>query len=150
MAGTFSRLLFHVVFSTKCRAPFIESRLRAELYPYIEGSIRRQGGWLLALGGMPDHIHLLLRLKPEMPVSELVRHIKGGSSRWIHEQEGLSPEFAWQVGYGVFSVSESNEAAVRAYIHSQERHHRQSTFKAEWAGLLSRHRIEFDEGDDRY
>jgi putative transposase len=144
MAGTFTRLLFHLVFSTKSRARFIEPRLRAELYPYMEGIIRRQGGWLLSLGGMPDHVHLLLRLKPDCAISELVRHVKGGSSKWVHEQAGLCPEFAWQSGYAAFSVSESKEGTVRSYIGKQEAHHRRTTFEDEIFSLLRKHGIEFD------
>jgi REP element-mobilizing transposase RayT len=144
MAGTFSRLLYHVVFSTKSRARFIDPRLREQLYPYIEGIIRRQKGWLLSLGGMPDHVHLLVRLKPDLAVSELVRHVKGGSSKWVHDQKGLCPEFAWQSGYAVFSVSESNEGKVRSYIEKQEAHHSRKSFEDELIGLLRKHKIEFD------
>jgi len=144
MAGTFSRLLYHVVFSTKERVPFIDTKLRPELYPYMEGIIRHHGGWLLALDGMPDHVHVLFRLKPDLSISELVRHLKGGSSKWVHEQAGLSPEFAWQSGYAAFSVSESKEETVRSYIRKQESHHRRATFKEELIGLLRKHRIEFD------
>jgi putative transposase len=144
MAGTFSRLLYHVVFSTKSRNRFIDPKLRPELYPYIEGIIRRQGGWLLSLGGMPDHVHILLRLKPDRAVADLVRHVKGGSSKWVHEQNGLCPEFAWQSGYAAFSVSESKEATVRSYIERQEAHHRRTTFEEELVALLRKHKIEFD------
>jgi len=144
MAGTFSRLLYHVVFSTKSRARFIDPRLRGELYPYIEGILRRQGGWLLSLGGMPDHVHILLRLKPDRAFAEMVRHVKGGSSKWIHDQKSLCPDFAWQTGYAAFSVSESNEARVRSYIETQETHHRRKTFEDEFIGLLRKHKIEFD------
>jgi putative transposase len=144
MAGTFSRLLYHVVFSTKFRARFIEPTLRAELYPYVERIIRRQGGWLLSLGGMPDHVHLLLRLKPDRAIADLVRHVKGGSSKWIHEQKGLCPEFAWQSGYAAFSVSESKESTVGSYIEKQEEHHRRTTFEEELVALLRKHNVEFD------
>jgi putative transposase len=144
MAGTFSRLLYHVVFSTRLRARFIDPKLRTELYPYIEGIIRRQGGWLLSLGGMPDHVHILLRLKPDLAIAELVRHVKGGSSKWVHDQKELCPKFAWQAGYAAFSVSESKEATVRSYIEKQEAHHRQATFEDELLTLLRRHKIEFD------
>ncbi|HEX9943048.1 MAG TPA: IS200/IS605 family transposase [Thermoanaerobaculia bacterium] len=144
MAGTFSRLLYHVVFSTKRRVPFIAPRLRAELYPYMEGIIRHQGGWLLALGGMPDHVHVLVRLKPDMSVSDLVRDVKAGSSKWVHERPDLPPDFAWQAGYAVFSVSESKEKTVRSYIQNQEKHHRRATFEEELVGLLRKHGIEFD------
>ena len=94
--------------------------------------------------GMPDHVHVFLRLKPDLAVSELVRHLKGGSSKWVHEQGSLSPEFAWQSGYAAFSVSESKEETVRSYIRKQESHHRRATFKEELIGLLRKHRIEFD------
>lgn len=144
MAGTFTRLLYHVVFSTKSRAPFIDPRLRTDLYPYIEGIIRRQKGWLLSLGGMPDHVHILLRLKPDVAIADLVRHVKGGSSKWIHDQQGLCPDFAWQTGYAAFSVSESKEGTVRSYIEKQEIHHRKKTFQEELVSLLQKHRIEFD------
>jgi REP element-mobilizing transposase RayT len=144
MAATFTRLLYHVVFSTKSRAPFIDPKLRAELYPYMEGIVRRQNGWMLALDGMPDHVHLLLRLKPDLAIADLVRHVKGGSSKWVHEHVGLCPEFAWQLGYAAFSVSESKERAVRSYIAKQEAHHRRTTFEEELVGLLRKHGIEFD------
>jgi REP-associated tyrosine transposase len=129
MAGTFSRLLYHVVFSTKNRVPLIDPSLRAELYPYMEGIIRQKGGWLLALGGIPDHVHVLTRLKPDMPVSDLVRDLKACSSKWLHERKDPRPDFAWQTGYAVFSVSESQEGKVRSYIHNQERHHRRASFE---------------------
>ena len=144
MAATFTRLLYHVVFSTKSRVPFIDPKVRTELYPLMEGIVRRHKGWLLALGGMPDHVHLLLRLKPDLAIADLVRHVKGGSSKWVHEQVGLCPEFAWQLGYAAFSVSESKEGAVRAYIAKQEAHHRRATFEEELVGLLRKHGIEFD------
>ena len=144
MAGTFSRLLYHVVFSTKSRTRFIDPRLRAELYPYMEGIIRHQEGWLLAMGGMPDHVHIPLRLKTDISIAEMVRHVKGGSSKWVHDQEDLCPDFAWQSGYAAFSVSESKESAVRAYIASQEAHHKRTTFEDEFIGLLQKHKIDYD------
>jgi len=144
MANTLVRLLYHVVFSTKRRVPWIGTGLRDELYPYMEGIIRRQGGWLLALGGMPDHVHLLIRLKADMPVATLVRLVKANSSKWIHEQPELPSEFSWQSGYAAFSVSESREGVVRSYILGQEKHHRRLTFEQELVELLNRHRIEFD------
>ena len=144
MAGTFSRLLYHIVFSTKKRVPFIGPDLRSELYPYIGGIIRQQGGWLLALGGMPDHVHILARLKPVLAVSDLVREVKACSSKWIHERAKPVPDFGWQTGYAVFSVSESNEGVVRRYVQNQENHHRKATFEEELIALLTKHGIEFD------
>jgi putative transposase len=144
MAGTFTRLLYHLVFSTKERLPFIDSRLKAELYPYMEGIIRGQGGWLLALNGMPDHVHLLVRLKPAISVSETLRELKACSSKWVHEQADLPRAFAWQLGYGAFTVSESREASVKTYIRDQEKHHRRATFQEELIALLDKHRVEYD------
>jgi len=144
MAGTFSRLLYHVVFSTKHRTLFIDPKVRAELYPYMEGIVRNLGGWLLALGGMPDHVHLLIRLKPDMPVSDLVRDVKANSSKWVHDQRDLPADFAWQKGYAAFTVSESQEGAVRSYILNQEKHHRRTSFEEELVALLRKHGIEFD------
>ena len=143
MAGTFTRLLYHVVFSTKSRVPYIDPKLRENLYPYVEGIIRRQKGWLLSLNGMPDHVHILLRLKPDVAIAELVQHVKGSSSKWVHD-ERLSADFAWQAGYAAFSVSESKEGTVRSYIGRQETHHRQKTFEEEFISLLQKHKIEYD------
>jgi REP element-mobilizing transposase RayT len=145
MAGTFSKLLYHVVFSTKRRTAFLGPALRTPLYPYLDGILRRQGGWLLAVGGMPDHVHLLLRLNPDTPISEVVRHLKGGSSKWVREQPGLCADFAWQLGYAAFSVSASAEAKVRAYIDGQENHHRKTNFRQELLGLARTHGIELDD-----
>lgn len=144
MAGTFSRLLYHLVFSTKQRTPFIDMDLRDRLYPYMDGIVRHQGGWLLALGGMPDHVHLLVRLKTDVSIADTLRVLKASSSKWVHEQPDLPGQFAWQSGYAAFSVSESQEGVVRAYILNQEEHHRKRTFEEELIELLKRHNIEFD------
>lgn len=144
MAGTYVKLLTHIVFSTKRRAPFIDPRLRAELYPFIVDTVRRHGGRLLELGGMPDHVHLLVDLRPHVSVSAMVRFVKCNSSNWLHGRPDLVRQFGWQRGYGAFSVSESREAAVRSYIQNQESHHQCIPFKREITQLLARHRIDFD------
>lgn len=92
---------------------------------------------------MPDHVHILLRLKPAVAIADLVQHVKGGSSKWVHD-EGLCPDFAWQSGYAAFSVSESKEGTVRSYIGRQETHHRRKTFKEELIALLDKHNVEYD------
>jgi REP element-mobilizing transposase RayT len=144
MSHTFSQLLFHFVFSTRYREGVIDPDLRAELYPYVEGIVRSEGGVLLGIGGMPDHVHLLIRLRPAIFMPDLLRSIKAGSSRWINERSFLPRSFAWQEGYGAFSVSESSARTVHRYIQTQERHHRQRSFEEEWISLLDRHGIEFD------
>jgi REP element-mobilizing transposase RayT len=144
MSHTFSQLLYHVVFSTRNRADLIGPELRDELYPYLGGITRNEGGSLLAVGGMPDHVHLLVRCKPALSVPDLLRTLKANSSRWIGERADLPRDFAWQEGYGVFSVSQSAAGAVCRYIQNQEEHHRRRRFAEEWVRLLKKHEIEFD------
>ena len=144
MASTFTNLLYHLVFSTKERAPLITEGLRDRLYAYTGGIVRDEGGALLAVGGMPDHVHLLARFKADSSVAEMVRRIKANSSRWIHQELG-SRSFAWQSGYGAFSVSESQKASVRRYIETQQEHHTRLSFQAELITLLKRHQIAYDE-----
>jgi putative transposase len=140
MSHTFSQLLFHFVFSTHCREELIGPDLRAVLYPYIEGIVQSEGGVLLSIGGMPEHVHLLIRLKPAIFIPDFLRAIKAGSSGWINKRS----RFAWQEGYGAFSVSESAAKTVHQYIQNQEEHHRKRSFEEEWISLLERHGIEFD------
>ncbi len=144
MGNAFTKLLFHVVFSTKYRQPLIHEGMREELYAYMEDTLRRRDGVLLAIGGMPDHVHLLVRLKADMAVSKIVQAIKAHSSKWIHTHPNLPREFAWQNGYGAFSVSESRSREVWRYIQSQEEHHRQVSYETELRSLLARHRVAFD------
>ena len=145
MANTFTNLLFHIVFSTKHRAPFIREPLRERLYGYMGGILREEGGILLEIGGIPDHVHLLARLKADCSVAEAVRTIKSGSSKWVHQTFPERADFAWQTGYAAFSVSESQVGAVRRYIKNQEEHHARLSFKDELIALLQKHGIEFDE-----
>ncbi len=145
MASTFANLLYHLVFTTKGRAPLIREDLRDDLYGYMGGIIRSEGGVLLAIGGMPDHVHLLAKLKTDVAVSTIVQKVKGKSSRRINERAILPERFEWQAGYGIFSVSESLAERVRSYIRGQEEHHRRVSFQDELIALLQRHRIPFDE-----
>jgi putative transposase len=143
--STYTNLLYHVVFSTKQRRPFIHPVLRDELYPYFGGAIRGEGGTLLEIGGMPDHVHLLVKLPADLAVASLLRTIKANSSKWIHVRPDFDRDFAWQTGYGAFTVSESQSDRVRKYIKTQERHHRKMTFQEELLSLLQKNRIEYDE-----
>src|SRR5438552_5811028 len=144
MPSTYTNLLYHVVFSTKERRPFITPGLRDELYSYIGGIIRGEKGTQLEIGGMPDHLHLLVKLPATLSISEALRLIKANSSKWANEQRDLVRSFAWQTGYSAFTVSESQVPAVRRYIQRQEAHHRKKTFKQELVTLLQKNRIEFD------
>lgn len=145
MPGTYSQLLLHVVFSTKHRQPWITAEIAGKLYPYLGGIVRGEKGVLYDIGGVEDHVHLYLRWRPDGSVSDLMREIKAKSSKWVHDSFPELGEFAWQEGYAVFSVSKSQEAAVKAYIANQHEHHRRQDFKSELLKLLRAHEIEFDE-----
>jgi len=141
MGGTYCKLLYHIVFSTKDRRPFIDALHEEELYRYIGGICRAQGAVLLEAGGMPDHVHLLLKLNPIHRLSDLMRDIKANSSGWLR---GRVSDFAWQDGYAAFTVSESQFQAVVGYIQSQKDHHLHRDFKSELEAIFSRHGMEVD------
>jgi REP element-mobilizing transposase RayT len=117
----------------------------ARLYSYIGGIVRAEKGMLYDIGGVEDHVHLHLRWRPDGTVSDLMRTVKARSSKWIHDTFPNLSKFAWQEGYSVFSVSKSQEPAVKKYIASQAEHHKKEDFKAELLKLLHAHGIEFDE-----
>ncbi len=145
MAQTLTKLLFHVVFSTKDRLPVIDAELKSDLLAYIGGIVRESRGSLLAANAAADHIHLLLRLPPTLALADILRVVKTNSSRWVHETRRLRRRFQWQAGYGAFSVSQSNVTEVVRYIQTQEQHHRRISFQAELRAFLKRHGIEYDE-----
>lgn len=145
MPGTYSQLLLHAVFSTKGRMPWIGAEVAERLYPYIGGIVRAEKGVLYDIGGIEDHIHMYFRWRPDGSVSDLMRTVKARSSKWIHETFQALYDFAWQEGYSVFSVSKSQESAVKAYIAGQAEHHRREDFKAELLRFLWAHGIKFDE-----
>lgn len=142
--STFTKLLYHVVFATKSRTPFITAELRPRLYDYLGGIIRAKGGHLVQVGGIADHIHLLLHLSPRFAVSDVIRDIKGSSSAWVNSEKLLKLHFEWQKGYGAFTVSYTNCDAVQKYILNQEDHHRQRSFQEEYIDFLERHQIQFE------
>ena len=131
-------------FSTKGRTPLIGDTIKEPLYKYMGGIIRNQGGKMIEIGGMPDHVHCLARFPARTAVSDMLRAIKSDSSGWVnHERPG--DRFAWQTAYGAFTVSQSQVENVRQYIRSQEEHHRDRSFKMEFLSLLEKHGIEYDE-----
>ncbi len=142
--GTFTKLTYHVVFSTKYRKPSITDRIRGRLYEYIGGIVRNSNGSLIEIGGIEDHVHLLVNLSPARSVSETIRDIKANSSKWANEQSEDVSRFEWQKGYGAFTVSYSQIDPVRTYIRNQREHHRRRKFNEEYVELLQRHDIEFD------
>ncbi|MGH7964060.1 MAG: IS200/IS605 family transposase [Candidatus Binatia bacterium] len=145
MAATLTNLLYHIVFSTKLRVPMITESLEAELYRYMGGIIRGEGGILLAIGGVSDHVHLLVKCKPTIAVADMLRVLKANSSKWINEEKRGLQKFGWQDGYGAFTVSQSQVPHVRRYIRDQKRHHHEANFQNEMKTLLERHGVEYDE-----
>lgn len=145
MPGTYTQLLLHIVFSTKHRQPFITDEVAERLYPYIGGIIRAENGVLHDIGGVEDHVHLYIRWRADESLSNLMRTVKSRSSKWMHETFPQLKDFAWQEGYAAFTVSKSQEDAVKRYIANQHEHHRKEDFKSELMRLLAAHGIEFDE-----
>jgi len=144
MAGTYLSLLVHFTWSTARREPWLEADMRDDLYSYIGGIMRNKKAKLIAAGGMFDHIHLYASRPSTISIADFVNAVKSNSSRWIHE--GFRPlrNFAWQEGYGAFSVSKSEECGVVRYISNQETHHSKRGFKEELVGLLKKHGVEYE------
>lgn len=145
MPQTLSNILVHIVFSTKGRIEWLHEDIRKELYPYVGGIIREMRGRALAIGGMKEHVHLLTRVPHATSVSELVRVVKSNSSGWIHKKWRSHAAFAWQEGYGAFSVSASDVQSVSDYIMNQERHHGKRSFQEEFVEFLKENGVEYDE-----
>jgi len=145
MAHTFTNLLTHIIFSTKNRLPQIDGDLKERLHPYLGGILRKLDGKASIVNGTCDHVHLMVQLPPDLALSDAVRVLKTNSSKWVHEQWPTRSKFAWQTGYGAFSVSKSNAAAVTKYIADQEKHHRRKTFQEEFLEYLKKHEIAYDE-----
>ena len=146
MGHTHTRLLVHVIFSTKNRRPLIQPGFRKRLHKYLGGIARHEFGCALTIGGTDDHVHGLLSLRPDVSVADAICKWKSLSSGWVHKTIAEAADFAWQEGYAAFSVSQSRAADVIAYIARQEEHHRKRTFDEEFAELLQRHQINYDPG----
>ena len=145
MASTYISLNVHYVFSTKNRAPLLAGPVKERLWAFMGGIARENGMKALAIGGMNDHVHLLVSLPATLSTAKAMQLIKGGASIWLNERfPGLQP-FAWQKGYGAFSVGVSQLDATMAYIKNQEEHHRGKSFQQEYLAFLKKHGIEYDE-----
>lgn len=140
---SYTNLNYHIVFSTKEHRPFLDDSETERLLEYIGGITGNMKATLLLAGGTSDHIHLAVRLHPELSIIEFVRTIKTNSSKWVHET--FSNTFSWQEGYSAFSVSQSIIGKVIDYIRNQKEHHKTLTFKDELMAMLKKHDIEYDE-----
>jgi putative transposase len=145
MGHTTTNVLVHFIFSTRHRAPLIKSEMQDNLHAYLGGIIREIGGVALSINGMADHVHLLVRMPSTHSLADVARLVKANSSRWVHEKWPQRKGFAWQSGYGAFSVSESGIDTVRAYILHQQQHHTRRSFQEEFAVFLKKNHIAVDE-----
>jgi len=145
MANTYTSLHYHIVFSTKNREHYIKKEVRERIWAFLGGIARENKLKALCVGGTADHIHILLMAPPAMALSKMVQLLKGGSSKWIHETFPEMRGFAWQDGYGAFTVSKSQLPDIVRYIQGQEEHHRGKTFQEEYVAFLQKHGIEYDE-----
>jgi putative transposase len=145
MANTYTQIYMHVVFAVSERACVIRPNHKEELQKYITGIISARKQKLIAIDCMPDHSHILVGLKPDEALSNLIGRIKTGSSNHINDQRWLGCRFSWQEGFGAFSVSHSHVGAVIRYIINQENHHRRKSFQQEYVEFLKHHDVPYDE-----
>jgi REP element-mobilizing transposase RayT len=141
VSHTFTKNHQHIVFSTAGRRKSIVKGIQKKVWAYLGGICRNHGIFVRAIGGVDDHVHLLLELPPTITVAKSVLLIKANSSKWLNE---TGRKFAWQKGYAAFSVSASNLGVVAKYVDNQEAHHKKITFEQEFLELLRRHGVEFD------
>ena len=145
MANTYSQIYIHVVFTVQGRLNLIPKKHREELHKIITAIVSNRGQKLISIFAMPDHVHLLVGLKPNLALSDLVRDVKSGSSKYITEKKWVKGKFSWQEGHGSFSHSKSQISQVANYILTQEEHHKKMTFKEEYLGILDKLDIDYDE-----
>jgi len=144
MADTYTQIYIHIVFTVQGRYNLIPKRHKEELHKYITGIVRNKKQKLLAINSMPDHVHILIGIKPNITLSDLIRDIKNNSSKFINEKKWLPSKFHWQQGYGAFSYSHSQIDAVIKYIQNQEKHHATKSFKDEYLAILKKFNVAFE------
>ncbi len=145
MANTFTQLYTQLVFAVQSRQSLIQNRFEEDVYKYITGIIQNKGHKIIAINGMPDHIHIFIGMKPKEAISDLVRDVKKDSSKLINSKNWIRGKFNWQEGFGGFSYGHSQISDVATYIENQKKHHKKRTFKEEYLELLEKFQIEYDE-----
>lgn len=145
MANTYTQIYIQIVFAVKGRQNLIPKIHKDELYKYITGIVRNKNQKLITINGMSDHIHILIGLKPDVALSDVVRDIKANSSKFINNKKWFRGKFSWQEGFGAFSYSQSQLDSVVAYIKNQEKHHSKTTFKEEYKKLLEKFYVEYED-----
>ena len=144
MANTYTKLYVQFVFAVQNRASLIQPAWKNELYKYITGIVQNNGHKLLAINGMPNHVHIFIGYKPSQLIPDLLQDIKGSSSKRINKKQFTKGKFSWQEGYGAFSYSHSHIDRVIKYILNQEQHHTKKSFQEEYRELLDKFNIEYD------
>jgi REP element-mobilizing transposase RayT len=144
MANTYTQIYLHVVFAVEGRQNLIAPEHNDELQKYITGIVTAQKHKLIVINNMPDHLHLLVGLRPDAALSDLVREVKAGSSKFINEKRWVLGRFSWQEGFGAFSYARSQLGAVIRYIQNQQKHHAKKSFRDEYLELLEKFGVEYD------
>jgi putative transposase len=145
MANTYTQIHIQAVFAVQNRLSLISEKWKERLYQYITGIIQNNGHKMLAINGMPDHMHILFGMRPVQSLSDLMQDVKGDSSKWINNNRFVAGRFSWQEGYGAFSYAKSDLGTVISYIMSQQEHHRGRTFSEEYLKLLDEFEVDFNE-----
>ncbi len=145
MAETYAQIYVHIVFSVYQRESLVNPAFRETLQKYITGIITKKSQKLFSIYCMPDHVHILVSMNPDISISSLVRDIKNNSTRFMNAQAGLNGVFRWQEGFGAFTYSRSQIPDVVRYIENQPRHHQNTSFEEEYIGILNRFGVQYDE-----
>lgn len=145
MANTYTQIHIQTIFTVQNRISIITKSFKDQLYKYITGIIQNNGHKVLAINGMPDHVHVFFGMRPNQSLSDLMQDIKGDSSKWLNQKEYVPGKFAWQAGYGAFSYSKSQVNTVIDYIKHQEEHHSRKTFTTEYLEFLEKFEVPYDE-----
>jgi putative transposase len=144
MANTYTQIYIQAVFAVEGRQSLISPRHKDEVFKYIAGTLKENGQKLMAINGMPDHVHLLFGMGPSIALSDVVKDVKAASSRLINDKKWVKGRFRWQSGFGAFSYSRSQVSRVAAYIENQERHHAKRSFRDEYTALLKKFEVEYN------
>jgi len=145
MANSYTQIHLQVIFAVKKRTGLIQKEWKDELYKYITGIVQAHEHKLLAINGMPDHLHVFFGMRPIQSLSDLMQNIKQDSSKWVNQKKFIKEKFEWQEGYGAFSYSKSQVSRVISYIQNQEAHHRKITFLDEYKKFLENFGVDYDE-----
>jgi putative transposase len=145
MPQSLSLVIIHVIFSTKDRHPFLDPNIRPKMHAYLSTVTRNIGCEAYRIGGVADHVHLAIRMSRTITIADIVQELKATSSKWVKTQSHDLRSFAWQRGYGCFSVGPADVEALRAYIDDQENHHKTRTFQEEFRMFLKKYGVAYDE-----